>query len=65
MPVPNPRYRGNNQTRALARMHEVLVRWDGKDPSSYHELTRWFKGQNDVVGKPAGAKVSTSAATAA
>ena len=57
MPVPNPRYRGNNQTRALARMHEVLVRWDGKDPSSYHELTRWFKGQNDVVGKPAGAKV--------
>lgn len=57
IPVPLPEYRGNARTRCLGRFTEVHQRWEGLDPKSYKEIIEWFRGKNDVPGKPKGADV--------
>jgi len=42
--------------RGLFQYHEVLHRWGGQDPKDYNDLTKWFRGKNDLALAPSGAQ---------
>ena len=52
--LPDAKHRVD--VRGLFQYHEVLQRWGGQDPRNYNDLTKWFRGKNDLALGPPGAQ---------